>query len=119
MSEQQTFGVMEHSLTPDGKAIIVDCGFCGGCGEGDASGYACSACDGRGFDVYPLPKRDYEAAGMRAFKAGKLLSDCPYRFGWPMLGWCRGYEYAEEEQGAMTVNYRSNSNADVSVEGLI
>jgi ribosome modulation factor len=77
--------------TSDGERIMVDCGACKGCGEADASGFACPTCGGRGFFVYKQPKRDYEAAGRRAFLAGKSSMACPYRYGWAAHGWILGW----------------------------
>ena len=77
--------------TKDGLHIMVDCGYCKGCGEADASGFACPSCGGRGYTVHKKPSRDYEAAGRRAKMNGKPLSACPYRYGWPMHGWLAGW----------------------------
>lgn len=87
----------EHTETADGQRIMVDCGACRGCGEADASGFACGTCGGRGFFVYDKPKRDYESAGRRAFQAGKPLMACPYRYGWPAHGWTLGWIEARDE----------------------
>jgi hypothetical protein len=80
----------------DGQSIVVDCGYCGGCGESDPHGYDCSVCNGVGYAIYPLPRRDYELEGMRAFSKGRSSNTCPYRYGWPRLGWYRGFEHAED-----------------------
>jgi hypothetical protein len=83
--------------TSDGRRIAVDCGHCRGCGEADASGFPCPTCGGRGYTIHKKPARDYEAAGRRAFEAGRPLSACPYRYGWPCQGWSIGWIEAEEQ----------------------
>lgn len=82
---------MNYEPTIDGRKIVVDCFRCKGCGEADASGFPCPACGGRGYSVHKKPSRDYESAGKRAFMAGRPISDCPYRYGWPAHGWVLGW----------------------------
>lgn len=88
----------EHVTSSDGKRILVDCYACRGCGQADASGFPCGACGGQGYSVHKKPLRDYEAAGARAYRAGKPLSSNPYRYGWPAHGWMLGWMDAREAE---------------------
>ena len=96
----------EHLETRDGKRIMVDCGACGGCGEGGPGGFACGTCGGTGYFVYDKPKRDYEAAGRRAFEAGKPLAANPYRYGWPSHGWMLGWIDASDDAKKVPASQR-------------
>lgn len=82
--------------TVDGRHILVDCTHCKGCGEADASGFPCPSCGGKGYSVHKKPTRDYEASGARAFRSGRPLSACPYRYGWPAHGWMLGWMDAKD-----------------------
>jgi hypothetical protein len=83
-------------LDLEGGRIAVDCFRCKGCGEADASGFACPSCGGKGYFVHKKPTRDYEAEGARAYGAGKPLAANPYRYGWPMHGWVLGWINARD-----------------------
>lgn len=92
--------MVEHIESRDGRRILVDCGRCRGCGEQDASGFPCQSCGGKGYTSHKKPSRDYEAAGARAFSAGKSLDANPYRFGWPAHGWMLGWFAAKDQASA-------------------
>jgi hypothetical protein len=95
---------MNYEPTIDGRRrITVACHRCKGCGEADASGFPCPTCGGQGYTVHKKPARDYEAAGRRAFEAGRQLSACPYRYGWPFHGWTLGWLEAAESKRAANV----------------